>query len=126
MTSPITKKFFRWAAVLLVLSLLLNIAPIAAYTIKGFVEADLIVEKVALSATVFIVLILSAISWINKTTMRSRIWIILLGLYGCLDVFITPLIIIAVCQVLDEWFINPLYKSCRNKYTINKQIDKRG
>lgn len=124
MTST-TKKYRRLAALLLIVSILLNVAPIAAYTIIGFVEADLIVEKVALTTTIFIVVIMTLIAIVNKTTLRSRIWVIMLGLYICLDMFITPLIIIAVCQILDEWFAHPIYKSCRNRYIINKEIDKR-
>lgn len=120
-----TKKYRCWAAILLIISILLNVAPIAAYTIIGFVQADLIVEKVALTSTIFIVGIMSLVALVNKTTMRSRIWVILLGLYMCLDSFITPLIIIAITQILDEWFVSPIHKSCRNRYIINKEIDKR-
>jgi hypothetical protein len=123
--SAITRKFRFWTAVCLILSLLLNVAPLAAYTIMGFVEADLVVEKVGLAATIFIVLIMTAIAWINKTTMRSRVWILLLGMYFCLHNFITPLIIVAICQVIDEWFISPLHKYCRERYVINKELDRR-
>ena len=123
--SAITRKFRFWTAVCLILSLLLNVAPLAAYTIIGFVEADLVVEKVGLAATIFIVLIMTAIAWINKTTMRSRVWILLLGMYFCLHNFITPLIIVAICQVIDEWFISPLHNYCRERYVINKELDKR-
>lgn len=123
--SAITRKFRFWTAVCLILSLLLNVGPLAAYTIIGFAEADLVVEKVGLAATIFIVLIMSAIAWINKTTMRSRVWILLLGMYFCLHNFITPLIIVAICQVIDEWFISPLHHYCRERYVINKELDKR-
>lgn len=123
--SAITRKFRFWTAVCLILSLLLNVAPLAAYTIIGFAEADLVVEKVGLAATIFIVLIMTAIAWINKTTMRSRVWILLLGMYFCLHNFITPLIIVAICQVIDEWFISPLHHYCRERYVINKELDRR-
>lgn len=123
--SAITKKFRFWTAVCLILSLLLNVAPLATYIIIGFAEADLVVEKVGLAATIFIVLIMTAIAWINKTTMRSRVWILLLGMYFCLHNFITPLIIVAICQVIDEWFISPLHKYCRERYVINKELDRR-
>jgi hypothetical protein len=123
--TPKTKKLRFWATILLVISILLNVAPVAIYTVIGFVEADLVVEKIALTSTIFIVIIMTLVAIVNKTTMRSRIWVIILGLYACLDMFITPLIIIAVCQVVDEWLANPIYKSCRNRYIINKEIDKR-
>lgn len=121
MTAKYRKLFWLFT----ILSLILNIAPLACYTVIGLVSADLVIEKVALTTTVFIVLILSLVAFINKTTMRSRIWVILLGLYVCLDYILTPLIIIACTQVIDEWFIAPACKAFKNKLTINKQIDKR-
>lgn len=121
-----TKKYRIVSALLLIVSILLNVAPLGAYTIIGLSEANLVSEKVALVSTVFVVLILSVVAWVNKTTMRSRIWVVILGLYFCLDSFIAPLLVIAITQVLDEWFISPLHKHYKNKYIINKEIDKRG
>ena len=109
----------------MLLSLLFNVAPLATYTIIGLVGANLIVEKIALTCTVFVVLILSIVAWVNKTTIRSKVWVILLGLYFCLDYFITPLLIIAITQILDEWILCPLKAHYRNLYTINREIDKR-
>ena len=120
-----TKKYRRLFWLFTILSLLLNIAAPAYYIFDGLMGDGIIVEKVALSASVFIVIMLSAVAYVNKTTMRSRIWILLLGLYVCLDTILTPLLIIAITQILDEWIISPLAKSYRNKLTINKQIDKR-
>ena len=120
-----TKKYRRLFWLFTILSLLLNIAAPAYYIFDGLLGDGIIVEKVALSASVFIVILLSAVAYVNKTTMRSRIWILLLGLYVCLDTILTPLLIIAITQILDEWIISPLAKSYHNKLTINKQIDKR-
>ena len=121
----ITKKLRIAAVLLLIISILLNVGPLAAYTIMGLAEADLTTEKVALASAVFVVLILSVVAWVNKTTMRSRIWVILLGLYFCLDNFVVPLLVIAITQILDEWIISPLYHYYQNKYTINREIDRR-
>lgn len=120
-----TKKYRRLFWLFTILSLLLNIAAPAYYVFDGLMGDGIIIEKVALTTSVFIVIILSAVAYINKTSMRSRIWILLLGLYICLDTILTPLLIIAITQILDEWLISPLAKSFRNKLTINKQIDKR-
>lgn len=120
-----TKKYRRLFWLFTILSLLLNIAAPAYYVFDGLMGDGIIIEKVALTTSVFIVIILSAVAYINKTSMRSRIWILLLGLYICLDTILTPLLIIAITQILDEWLVSPLAKSFRNKLTINKQIDKR-
>ena len=120
-----TQRYRRLYWLFAITSLLFNIGPLAAYSIMGLVGAELVVEKVALATTIFIVLILSAVAFVNKTTMRSRVWVILLGLYACLDHMLTPLLVIAITQIVDEWFISPAAKSFHNKFVINKQIDKR-
>lgn len=121
-----TKKYRIIAAILFVVCLLLNVGPLATYTIMGFAQSNLVVEKVALTATVFIVLIMTVYNLVTKVALRSRVWVLVLGLYFCLDAFLTPLLIIAVCQVLDELVFSPLRRHYRNKYTINREIDKRG
>lgn len=124
MTSP-TKKYKALATILLLFSIALNLAPLVGFTISGIVTAELVVEKVALTCTIFVVLIMSIVSWANKIVMRSKIWIIMLGLYFCLDNFVLPIIIIGVTQIVDELIVSPLRNHYRNKYTINKEIDKR-
>jgi hypothetical protein len=120
-----TKKYRTLFWVFFAISVLLNIGPLCGYTIKALIEADLTHEKVALCLTVVVVLIMSAICLINKVALKSRLWIILIGLYMCLDYILTPLIIIACCQVLDELLISPLKSMFKTKLTIHKELDKR-
>lgn len=75
--------------------------------------------------TVFIVLIMTVVTLVQKVALRSRLWVILIGMYICLDNILTPLIIIACCQIVDELIVNPLAKAYKNRYIINKQIDRR-
>lgn len=124
MTST-TKKYRAAALVLLCLCILLNVGPLATFTIIAFCEANLVVEKVTLTCTIFIVLIMTLYSLVSRAALRSRIWVILLGMYFCLDYILLPLVIIAVCQVVDEILVTPLRKHYHNKYTINREIDKR-
>lgn len=118
-----TYRFKYW--MLFALSLLLNICPLAVYTIQALLQGQLVYQKVALTMTVFVVLIMTIISIINKITLKSRLWIILIGLYLCLGEILTPLIIIAVCQIVDEVIVHPLKGHYKNKLTISKEIDKR-
>jgi hypothetical protein len=120
-----TIKFKRLYWIFLIFSLLLNVGPLAGYSITALINADLVHEKVALTMTVFIVLILTIVSMINRVTMKSRLWIVLIGIYMCIDYILTPLIIIAVCQILDEIVVTPLKKTYKNKLTINKEMDMR-
>lgn len=121
-----TKKLRFWLVILTILSILLNIGPVAAYCIIGFVQETVLIEKVALSMTIFVVAILSVIAWANKLVLRSRLWILLVGLFFVLDTFITPLIILGVCQVVDELLVSPIKHRIKTRYTINKEMDRRG
>lgn len=120
-----TKKYRMWYWVLAITSVLLCAGPLVAYSITALITADLVVEKVALCSTVFIVLIMSVIAWLNKIALRSRLWILLIGLYVCLDSVMTPLIVIAACQVVDEIIICPIKQNIATKLTIHKELDKR-
>lgn len=121
----ITIRYKRLYVIFLIFSTLLTLAPVTVYTIKALIESNLIHEKVSLVLTVFISLILTCVTIVNKQAMRSRLWIMLIGLYICLDYIMGPLIIIAVCQVVDELIVCPAKKGFKEKYCINKQIDRR-
>lgn len=123
--SPITKKYTILYWIFWTVSILLNVTPLGVYTIKAAVESNLVHEKITLTMTVLVVVILTIISFINKVALRSRLWIIMLGIYFCIGEILTPLIIVAVCQILDELIICPLKKYFKTKKTINKEIDKR-
>lgn len=120
-----TRKYRKLSFLFGTISVLLNIAPFTIYAFIALVDSALIYQKIALSMTVLVVAILSLVALVNKVAMKSRLWIILVGIYVCLGEIITPLIIIAVCQVLDELIISPLHKNFKNKKIINKEIDKR-
>ena len=121
-----TAKFCLLYWIFFAASLLLNVAPLTFYTIGALCSASLVYEKVALCMTVFVVLIMTLISLMNHAAMKSRLWIVLIGIYICLGEILTPLIVIACCQITDEIIISPLKASFRNKYTINKEMDLRG
>lgn len=123
--TDLTKKYKKCWLVFLITSFLFNVGPLAFYSGKALLSEGLTHQKVALTMTVLVVLILTLISVVNKTTMRSKVWVLLIGLYFVLDHFVEPLLIIAITQVLDEWFISPLKNKYRDKYVINREIDKR-
>lgn len=120
-----TKKYCRLATLFTVLSLALNFGPLLGYMIAAFVNSELVVEKVALCSTIMIVLILTLVGVARKITFRSTLWILLIGVYVALKNIMTPLLIISVCQILDELIASPLAKRYRNKKMIHREMDKR-
>ena len=120
-----TKKLKRKYIIATILSFLLNVCPLLVFTIIAFISGTAIVHKVTLSMTLLIVLIFTAITFFNKTVIRSKLWILLIGLWLCLDNILTPLIVFATCQIIDELIVTPIKNHYKNSYKINKEIDKR-
>lgn len=120
-----TKKYARLAFLFGFLSLCLMIGPAAYYIILGFLSATVIMEKVVLTATIFMAILLTAICAINKWVFRSRTWLLVLALFLVIDNFFIMIVIFAASQVLDELIASPLARHFRNKKSINIEIDKR-
>lgn len=108
-----------------ILSALLVIIPVIVYTVLGFVQGT-VGSKVVLGACLTTALIFVIINVIAKHKIRSTIWIILIGLYMACSNIIPLLIIIAISTIIDEFILEPLCKKYKEKYVINKEIDKRG
>lgn len=123
--SNITKKYRTLSVIFGILSFLLTLGPIFYYIITGFIEADLTREKVSLTCLVICALILSIVNVIMKYNIRSTIWLIVIGIYVCIDNIMPLLLMIAGGTILDEFIVSPLHKLFKTKYTINKEIDKR-
>ena len=83
------------------------------------------ITKEALGITIVVSAIFFFANLILKYHIRSTVWILLIGIYIALKDITTLLIIISVCTVLDEFLVTPLYKHYKERYKINKEIDKR-
>lgn len=119
-----TKEYRREKWLLLILSILCNLLPIAIYTIKAFIVAG-VGQKVTLGVCLTLALLFVLINIITKHRIRSTLWILLIGIYVCLDHIQSLLIIMAITTIIDEFILEPAYKRVKNKYIINKEIDKR-
>lgn len=105
-------------------SLCLTFLPLLVYVIRAFVTAG-VTQKLALSILALVALVLTIINVLFKYSIRSTIWILLLGIYICLENIAPLLVIVALCTILDEFVVTPLCKKFRAEFKINKEIDKR-
>lgn len=126
MKSGTTRGYQFWAFLFGLLSFLCLIGPFVGFGIAALAGGALVYEKVAFVGTVFVVLIMSVVAAVNKVALRSRVWIVLFGLWLCLDSFLLPLLVVGACQIVDELVISPLRAHCAAKASINAEIDKRG
>lgn len=120
-----TRKYRTIWAILALLSVLANVVPLAYFTVAAYCEADVVYSKLAMTASLFAALLLTVVWLITKIQLRSRLWIVLIGIFLCLDYALVAIMVIAICQVVDELILAPLRKRYYNLYTINKEIDKR-
>lgn len=124
-TSNITKHYGKWYIIFGALSIISFFFPMIYFTGEALYTAQLVHQKIAICSTVMAVIIMSIVAAVNKLVLRSRVWIIVIGLWLCLENFLTPIIVIAVTQILDELIFSPLCKYFKERYVINRQIDKR-
>lgn len=119
-----TRKYKNLSILFLALSILVLIAPLAYYSIEGFIEGET-TEKFTLGLTFVIAAILFVINILFKFHIRSTIWVLVLGIYFCLDNILPLIFMVAIGNILDEFLFTPLHKHYKSKASINKEIDKR-
>lgn len=109
-----------------IISFILTWGPILIYTAMAYQSATAtVVDKVTLTSLLSVGVIMSIVCLINKYTLRCRTWLVLIGLWLCLDKVLGCILVIAITQCVDEIIVQPIAKSYRHKLTINKEIDKR-
>ena len=124
--STMTNKYKKLSILTFLLSAMCSLCPILIYVIKAFVDKDVQeVNKYTLGIMCSVALIVTIINIVAKLHLRCIPWILLLGIYVCLKNITALLVIMAITTIIDELILMPLHKSFKNKYTINKEIDKR-
>ena len=124
--STMTNKYKKLSILTFLLSAICSLCPILIYVIKAFIDKDVQeVNKYTLGIMCSVALIVTIINIVAKLHLRCIPWILLLGIYLCLKDITALLVIMAITTIVDELILMPLHKSFRNKYTINKEIDKR-
>lgn len=106
------------------LSWVLTFLPIMIWLGIAFAKSTE-VTKTALALSITIASLLTLTNLLLKYSIRSTIWVLLIGIYIALKDITPLLIIIAVCTILDEFIVHPLYKHYKERYHINREIDKR-
>lgn len=122
--SQITRKYANLSLLFGSLSFLVLSAPLVYYAVLAFINGET-TEKFTLGLCFVMAAIFLSINVIFKYHIRSTIWVVVLGIYFCLDDIQILLIMVAVGTILDEFILTPLHKSYKQKAGINREIDKR-
>lgn len=124
MKSP-TQKYKRLYVLFTTFSIVCTLGPLFYYIISALCSLALTHEKVVLVGTIFIALILTILNIFFKYHIRSTLWILVLGIYVCIDKILAMLILIAIGTILDEFIFTPLKNKYKSKKNISTEIDKR-
>jgi hypothetical protein len=119
-----TKKYNIFRIVFFICSLFCLTFPLTFYGIQAFIYGTKI-EKFTLGAFCCVAIGMVVLNFLMKWKLRSMVWLIVLGIFVCLNEIQAMLIMMAVCTILDECLFTPLYKHFNLKYKTNKEIDKR-
>lgn len=120
-----TKKYKNKLNFVRLLSFALTVLPVILYAILGVYNGS-IGEKVSLGICTLLAIMFVIINVMFKYHIRSTLWIMLIGIYICIDNIIPLLITMAASTIIDEFVLVPLIKKYKDKYIINKEIDLRG
>lgn len=123
--SEITKKYKKQRNLWRAVSLLLLVTPILIYTVLAFVYGEF-GQKITMGMCLLIAIIFVGINALFKANIRCTLWVLLVGIYVCINNIVSLIIIMAITTALDEFIATPLAKYYANKYSINYEIDKRG
>lgn len=119
-----TKKYKLKLNICKFLSFVMTVLPVLIYTVAGFITGT-VSEKVSIGVCAVLALVFVIINLMFKYHIRSTIWVLLIGIYICIDNIIPLLIIMASSTIIDEFVLVPLINKYKNKYTINREIDLR-
>lgn len=107
-----------------ILSFLCSFGPLIVFTIMGLAQGEG-KEKIVLAMTMVGAIMISLIAAMKKIYLRSTTFILMIGLWVALDRLLPFILTVAICTIIDELILTPLYKRFKEDYHTNKQIDKR-
>lgn len=107
-----------------ILSFLCSFGPLIVFTIMGLAQGEG-KEKIVLAMTMVGAIVIAMIAAMKKIHLRSTTFILMIGLWVALDRLLPFILTIAICTIIDELIVTPLYKRFKEDYHTNKQIDKR-
>lgn len=122
--SNVTKSYRGLSALLLVTHISLMFGPILGFLIYGAktlsaTQIYLAVASAVAAAIVFVV------GLIFKRKTYAPVMIILTALALMLSNYKTLMLIFTICLILDDLCIYPLWLDKREKFRINREVDKR-
>lgn len=130
MKSEYTKSCYRKKHLFQFIHFLILFGPFLYFIPYAYIIGET-ADKIILSFSVVVCLILTFISFIIDVSHRSSLhksifWLALIGILFCLNEIRVFIYIMAFCAIIDELIITRMIEYYRAAGIANKQIDKRG
>lgn len=124
-----TKQCRRNKIIFSILHYLAMLAPIIYFTALVIITGE-VVQKVAMTVDIILVLILGALSLFTDVKYRgglrkTMLWAMIAGIVWCLNRAHTFIIIMAICSILDELIFVKLKDKYAELTRTNKELDRR-
>ena len=126
--SEATKKAKNRMLIFEIISIALTVIPVCFFVGAGFVMGTT-TEKIALSLSSIVGLVFALLNVMLKWHVRCGLWIVIFGLTYAFkenaNMIMGVAATMAITCAIDEFIVHPLAKKYKQKFTINKEIDKR-
>ena len=110
-----TIKYKRIYHIFRILSVFVTFMPLIVYIIIGFANNDIYVgKKIVLSLSMVIAILICGMNVLFKYHLRSPLFLLLIGVYVCVDKILLLIIILSCGIVLDEFVFTPIAKKYKN------------
>lgn len=120
-----TNELKKQKKILSLISLGLNVIPMLIFLVLSLKTGDNS-QRLTITLLGIAAIILTILMALFKFKLsRTLFWLLLLGIYLVYDRLGTCFVTIGICSVADEVIVSPLLNNIKEKYTINKEIDKR-
>lgn len=125
MVSKQTKKYRKGKRITLALIILCNVLPMLFFVIEGYIKGTP-KEKMCLSITAIVSLVLLIFNALFKSNLRRTILVVLFaGIYVCMQDLKLVFIVYGIFTLADELILTPLHAYYKDRYSNNRDIDKR-
>lgn len=125
MVSKQTKKYRKGKRITLALIILCNVLPMLFFVIEGYIKGTP-KEKMCLSITAIVSLALLIFNALFKSNLRRTILVVLFaGIYVCMQDLKLVFIVYGIFTLADELILTPLHAYYKDRYSNNRDIDKR-
>ena len=125
MPNELTTKNKKLMITYYIASALVTLGPMLYYVMKGLITGSE-VQKFTMGSMCVVAICLFAVNALAKVSLRCPMWILLMGVYTCLDKIETLLIILCITTILDDFWLGPAAKHYKQRYLMNKEMDRRG